>query len=224
MVEILSTSISFKSSSVQLHGLYPARLLRPWDFPGKNTGVGCHFLLQRIFLTQGSNLGLLHCRQTLPSEPPGKPTSAHYFPQIVLMKPQLPTVGSLASGFQGLCTASEQLGSIYLKLLLGLWKPGFPPNFLARTSSSARWCAHTLVCPRVPFAVHTPCISSMWGWHFPRLPWSGMPWQPPDLWLQPQLLSSILEPFPVYFLYSFSGGGTGHELLQLYVPKLNIPE
>ena len=65
MVEILSTSISFKSSSVQLHGLYPARLLRPWDFPGKNTGVGCHFLLQRIFLTQGSNLGLLHFRQFL---------------------------------------------------------------------------------------------------------------------------------------------------------------
>ena len=34
-------------------------------FPGKNTGVGCHFLFQGIFLTQGSNLGLLHCRQTL---------------------------------------------------------------------------------------------------------------------------------------------------------------
>ena len=40
-------------------------LLCPWDFPGKSTGVGCHFLLQRIFLTQGSNLGLAHCRQTL---------------------------------------------------------------------------------------------------------------------------------------------------------------
>ena len=37
----------------------------PWGFPGKNTGVGCHFLLQGIFPTQGSNLGLLHCRQTL---------------------------------------------------------------------------------------------------------------------------------------------------------------
>ena len=36
-----------------------------WDFPVKNTGVGCHFLLQGIFLTQGSNPGLLHCRQTL---------------------------------------------------------------------------------------------------------------------------------------------------------------
>ena len=37
----------------------------PWDFPGKNTGVGCHFLLQGIFLTRGSNPGLLHCRQIL---------------------------------------------------------------------------------------------------------------------------------------------------------------
>ena len=45
----------------------------PWDFPGKNTGVGCCFLLQGIFLTQGSNLGLLTFRQTLQSEPPGKP-------------------------------------------------------------------------------------------------------------------------------------------------------
>ena len=36
-----------------------------WNFPGKNTGQGCHFLLQGIFPTQGSNLGLLHCRQTL---------------------------------------------------------------------------------------------------------------------------------------------------------------
>ena len=37
------------------HGLQSARLLCPWDSPGKNTGVGCHFLLQGIFLTQGSN-------------------------------------------------------------------------------------------------------------------------------------------------------------------------
>ena len=48
------------ASPVQPHGLQPARLLCPWDFPGKNTGVGCHFLLQGIFLTQGSNPHLLH--------------------------------------------------------------------------------------------------------------------------------------------------------------------
>ena len=37
----------------------PTRLLCPWDFPGKNSGVGCHFLFQGIFPTQGLNLGLL---------------------------------------------------------------------------------------------------------------------------------------------------------------------
>ena len=40
------------------HGLQPTRLLRPWDSLGKNTGVGCHFLLQGIFPNQGSNPGL----------------------------------------------------------------------------------------------------------------------------------------------------------------------
>ena len=41
------------------------RLLCPWDSPGKNTGVGCHFLLQGIFPTQGLNPGLPICRQML---------------------------------------------------------------------------------------------------------------------------------------------------------------
>ena len=40
-------------------------LLCSWDFPGKNTGVGCHFLLQEIFPTQGSDSGIPHSRQTL---------------------------------------------------------------------------------------------------------------------------------------------------------------
>ena len=41
-------------------GLEPGRLLCPWDFPGKNTEVGCHSLLQGIFRTQGLNLHPLH--------------------------------------------------------------------------------------------------------------------------------------------------------------------
>ena len=53
------------SNSLRPHGLKPARLPCPWDFPGKNTGVGCHSLLQGIFQTQGLNLGLLHCSQIL---------------------------------------------------------------------------------------------------------------------------------------------------------------
>ena len=37
----------------------------PWDYLGKNTGVGCHSLLQGISLVQRLNLDLLHCRQIL---------------------------------------------------------------------------------------------------------------------------------------------------------------
>ena len=64
-------SRSVMSDSLRPHGLQPARLPCPWDFPGNNTGVGCHFLLQGIFPTQGSNPGLTQCRQMLlPSESP----------------------------------------------------------------------------------------------------------------------------------------------------------
>ena len=54
---------SVVSDSLQPHGLWPAKLLCPWNFPGKNTGVCCHFLLQGIFPTQGSKPPLLHCGQ-----------------------------------------------------------------------------------------------------------------------------------------------------------------
>ena len=56
------------SDSLWPSGLWATRLLCPWDFPGKNTGIGCHFLLQGIFPTQGSNLHLLcllRCKQNL---------------------------------------------------------------------------------------------------------------------------------------------------------------
>ena len=56
-------SLSVVSDSLQSHGWQPARLLCPWDSPGKNTGVGCHALIQGIFPAQGSNSGLPRCRQ-----------------------------------------------------------------------------------------------------------------------------------------------------------------
>ena len=59
--------------TLQTLGLSPTRLLCPRDAPGKDTGVGSHFLLQGIFPTSGLNLGFLHCRHSLLSEPPGKP-------------------------------------------------------------------------------------------------------------------------------------------------------
>ena len=61
----VSASHSIVPNSLRPHGLQPTRLLCPWDFPGKDTGVCCHFLLQGIFPTQRWNPGLLHCRQIL---------------------------------------------------------------------------------------------------------------------------------------------------------------
>ena len=55
-----SESCSVMSFSLRLHGLYS-----PWNSPGQNTGAGNLSHLQRIFPTQGSNPGLLHCRQIL---------------------------------------------------------------------------------------------------------------------------------------------------------------
>ena len=46
-------SRSVMSDSLQPCGLWPARLLCPWNFPGKDTGEGCHFLFQEIIVTRG---------------------------------------------------------------------------------------------------------------------------------------------------------------------------
>ena len=66
------------ADSVRPRGLWPARLLHPWDSPGKTTGVGFHSPLQGIFPTQGLNmrlLCLLHWQAaSLSLVPPGKPT------------------------------------------------------------------------------------------------------------------------------------------------------
>ena len=60
-----SFSHSVVSNSLWPHLLWPAGLLWSWDFPGKNTSLGFHFPLQGIFLIQGLNLSLLHCRDIL---------------------------------------------------------------------------------------------------------------------------------------------------------------
>ena len=70
------------SNSFVTYGPQPARLLCPWDFTGKNTGVGCHFLLQGIFPTQGSNPHLLlwHA-DSLPLSHLGSPMGVDTGPQ-----------------------------------------------------------------------------------------------------------------------------------------------
>ena len=60
-----SVSYSVMSDSLRSYRVQPTRLLCPGNSPGKNTGLGYHSFFQVIFLTQGSNPGLVHRRQIL---------------------------------------------------------------------------------------------------------------------------------------------------------------
>ena len=64
---------SVVSDSVWPHGLQPTRLLRPWDSPGKNTGVGCHFLLQCMKVERESEVtqSCLTLSDPMDCSPPG---------------------------------------------------------------------------------------------------------------------------------------------------------
>ena len=71
------------AQSLRPDGLWPARLLCSWDFSGKNTGVAFHFLLQRIFLTEGSNLCLPHWQaDSLPLSHQGSPAWGDLLPKF----------------------------------------------------------------------------------------------------------------------------------------------
>ena len=75
----MCVSHSVMSNSLQFHGLYPTRFLCPCNSPGKNTGVGCHSLLQGIFLTPWIQIkpGSPELQaDSLSSEPPGKNMTA----------------------------------------------------------------------------------------------------------------------------------------------------
>ena len=67
--------------SLQTHGLQPTSFLCPWKFPGKSTGEGSHFFLQRTFQTQGLKPCLLHPLHwqvgSLQADPPRKPQNYH---------------------------------------------------------------------------------------------------------------------------------------------------
>ena len=68
-----------------------SRLPCPWDFPGKNTGVGCHFLLQGIFPTQGWNPHLLHWQvDSLPLSHQGSQDPIAYWKTDLRFEPRLP--------------------------------------------------------------------------------------------------------------------------------------
>ena len=75
------------SDPVRPHRWQPTRLLRPWDSPGKNTGVGCHFLLQRMKVKSESEVAqsCLTLRDPMDCSLPG--SSVHAMPNLFLENP-----------------------------------------------------------------------------------------------------------------------------------------
>ena len=110
------------SDSVQPHELKPARLLHPWGSPGKNIGVGYHFLLQGIFPTQGWNVHLLCLLHRTVSSlllvPPGKLRRRHRW-AIRERLQNLPNPWSFIwEGHEGLTNAAKWLTSKKLNLFI----------------------------------------------------------------------------------------------------------
>ena len=101
------------SNSLPPHLLQLTKLLCPWNFPGKNTGTGCYFLLQGIFPTLGSNPSPPHWQvDSLITESPGRPT--HHSANLISV-PQICTAPYW-------CSVSAQAGP-----LLGILFP-LPPS------------------------------------------------------------------------------------------------
>ena len=77
-----------ESRSVMSDSLRPHELFGPWNSPGQNTGVGSLSLFQGIFPTWGSKPGLPALQaDSLPVEPPGKPTAFHLTFLLPLLMP-----------------------------------------------------------------------------------------------------------------------------------------
>ena len=109
--ESSSVSCSVVSDYLQPHELEPTRLLCPWNSSGKNTGVNCYSYLQGIFQNQGSNPGLLHCRQILYRlSHQGRPFNLSFSIAMSSMKNLL----NFESSHRNHCTNDDSVGTVHL--------------------------------------------------------------------------------------------------------------
>ena len=131
---------------------YPAKFLCPWDFPG-STGVDCHFLLQEIFLTQGSNPASGIAVRLFPTEPPRKP------PAIFALAPYRKDAFDVVDSCRGHNDVSENPSIIRL---FGLYAQS--NNCSWNTSVEPRSC----ICRRFPvyLPLHRGNLKRLLKWFF----------------------------------------------------------
>ena len=90
------------SDSVRPHRRQPTRLPRPWDSPGKNTGVGCHFLLQCINVKSESEVAQSHPTLCDPMDcsPSGSSIHGIFQARVLLTETKIINVMILSKHFQ----------------------------------------------------------------------------------------------------------------------------
>ena len=118
MKESESESRSVTFDSLQPHGTSLARILCPWNSPGKNAGVASQSLLQAIFPTQGLKPDLLHCRQERKRErmTQAQKNCSHVFKDSI-KPPKSTSYISFRVLFQCWLTASQAPGWKYASLI-----------------------------------------------------------------------------------------------------------
>ena len=146
-----------------------ASLLCPWDFPGKSTGVGCYFLPQGIFLTQGLNPGLPHYRQSvaLPSEPPGKPNLRPVLPKWT------PCVTVCWVPYQSLYMPNHipysmfmrQMASIDQFYIWGNWDPAEVITFPVPLDRTKFWIWGCLIQSLFIYLLRNENVFNSWGYN-----------------------------------------------------------
>ena len=126
------------SDSVRPHRQQPTRLPRPWDSPGKNTGVGCHFLLQYMNVKSESEVAQL-CRtlsDPMDCSPPGSSSMGfsrqEHWSGVPLPSPLYNLILMIAQGAQG--RISLQCSPPFPTFLCLLLRP-FSPNWVVSCQS-----------------------------------------------------------------------------------------
>ena len=165
-------SHSVASDSLWPHWIQPARLLSSWVSPGKNTGVSNHFLFQRIFPTQGLNLGLLHCRWIL--YPPSYQGEVQIVGKLTNSKEISPHcfcfLDRFSPLFESVPSHSEKGGTWFPTSPLGqifhLFVPQEQPIFVMlqitaslQFSFSLEW--GSLICLVLPFGLSPNCVTTL---------------------------------------------------------------
>ena len=121
MKESESESRSVTFDSLQPHGTSPARILCPWNSPGKNAGVASHSLLQAIFPTRGLKPDLLHCRQEREREWLRLRRIVHMCSKTVLNHPNPLAISALECCSSAGWLPHKHLGENMLLLLACIW-------------------------------------------------------------------------------------------------------